>query len=283
MREAAARESRRRSRRGRSVAGSSRRSHRRSPSGAAMAIEPGRGAHAVPVRQGVSAVVVGDRRHRRGRRCSARASTGSTETPSAYGYNWDAHYGFCQDVDSPDARAVAAARQVLRNDRGVAGRPARSPSPSRCEGHPINAYAIVPLRGRIAPTVIDGLAADTGPRSHSAPTLRRDRAPRSATGRDVGEHGDGTSARSGPWRSRCSRRSAREGRSAGGRRRRRPHPARGLSRLSETAFDGCWLVVRWAPGTDEGSRRSSRILAAECGLARATRRHALVPLEVHAP
>ena len=137
--------------------------------GTTMALEPGRGRNAVPIRQGVAAVVVAVA----GIVAVVVLSAGLAElarTPVAYGYNWDTHFDFCAQGVSGGQDQCAAAKRAISQDRAVASAAATVSSTLDVEGHPLTGLAFVPLRGEIRPTVLDGRA----PRTRSEVALGTD-------------------------------------------------------------------------------------------------------------
>ena len=125
--------------------------------GGSMALEPGRGANAVPVRSaiagavvavtGVVAVIV-----------FAASLGGLAMTPSAYGYNWDAHVFINAPAQVDATHACGSVRTVVADDRAVAAVAAMCVEALEVDGHSISGYAFNPLKGAITPTLLDGRA-----------------------------------------------------------------------------------------------------------------------------
>jgi hypothetical protein len=137
--------------------------------GVTMALEPGRGVRAVPVRQGAAAVCVAVA----GIVAVVVLSASLQQlglTPSAYGYNWDAHFDFCPQGPTGGQAKCAEAKSAIAHDPAVAAAAATVTSVVNVEGHPVTGSAFVPLRGRVAPTVLDGRA----PRTRSEVALGTD-------------------------------------------------------------------------------------------------------------
>ena len=149
--------------------------------GAHMALEPGRGRTAVPVRStfvgatlaivGIMAVIV-----------FSASLTHLVDTPAAHGQAWDASV---VDRRAELARAgdqCGPATTRLLHDPEVAAIGSACSAPITLEGRPIGAIAVTPLRGTLRPTVLEGRL----PRSRQevalgAETLR-------ALHLDVGDH-----------------------------------------------------------------------------------------------
>jgi putative ABC transport system permease protein len=217
--------------------------------GATMALEPGRGRSAVPVRQGIVAVglsiagivaVV----------MFAASLDRLVRTPRAYGYNWDAHFDYCQVNLTDPQNLCGASRFVVARDPAVAAAATISNNGVEVDGHPITAMALGQLRGRIEPTVVEGRAARTarevalgtdtlsgigasiGDRVRIAgPEGEREFR---VVGRvalpvftAVGEEGDLQAIADGAMLT-----------------------ARGLRAIGGSGLDGARLVVRWRPGAD---------------------------------
>jgi ABC-type antimicrobial peptide transport system permease subunit len=137
--------------------------------GTTMALEPGRGRNAVPIRQGVAAVLVAVA----GIVAVVVLSASLTElarTPVAYGYNWDAHFDFCPQGVTGGQEDCAAAKAAITQDRAVASAAATVSSALNVEGHPLTGYAFVPLGDGVRATVLEGRA----PRSRSEVALGTD-------------------------------------------------------------------------------------------------------------
>ncbi|MFI5053106.1 MAG: FtsX-like permease family protein [Acidimicrobiia bacterium] len=123
--------------------------------GVTMAMEPGRGRTAVPVRPalvgavvavlGVVAVGV-----------FGASLSHLVGTPAAYGYNWDAHVGAGSPQVADGAHPCTSVRTALARDRAVAAVAVFCSNSVEVDGHAIGAYGFVPLKGAIAPTVLAG-------------------------------------------------------------------------------------------------------------------------------
>jgi len=123
--------------------------------GVVMALEPGRGPSAVPVRPAIAGAIVAvvgvvavgvfssSLRH-------------LVATPAAYGYAWDAHFS----TDSPDPtdpdHPCSSARTGLVDDRAVAAVAAMCSSGLEVDGRSVGAYGLVPLTGVVEPVVLEG-------------------------------------------------------------------------------------------------------------------------------
>ena len=126
--------------------------------GVTMALEPGRGRTAVPVRPGIAGAlvaVVG---------VVAVAVFGAdlahlVATPAAYGYNWDTHF----TETSPDGAAPVGTclsqDRAFTRDRAVAAAASICSNSVEVDGHPIGAYGFVRLVGTVGPTVLQGRVA----------------------------------------------------------------------------------------------------------------------------
>ena len=123
--------------------------------GVAMALEPGRGRSAVPVRPAIvgaivavlGVVAVG---------VFGASLAHLVSTPAAYGYNWDAHFTSAapQPLD-PDA-PCSSLHSTLVDDHAVAAAAALCSNTVEVDGHAVGAYGLVPLSGVIEPVVLDG-------------------------------------------------------------------------------------------------------------------------------
>jgi ABC-type antimicrobial peptide transport system permease subunit len=137
--------------------------------GTTMALEPGHGRNAVPIRQGAAAVLVAVA----GIVAVVVVSASLAElvrTPMAYGYNWDAHFDFCPVGPDGEGDRCAAAKTAISRDRAVTSAAATMTSALDVDGHPITGLAFAQLRGAIRPTVLDGRA----PRARSEVALGAD-------------------------------------------------------------------------------------------------------------
>jgi predicted lysophospholipase L1 biosynthesis ABC-type transport system permease subunit len=125
--------------------------------GISMALESRRGRTAVPVRSaiggavvavaGVVAVMV------------FAASLGElATTPSAYGYNWDAHIWAEHQLRLDNTHPCQSLRSAIARDPAVAAAAATCSDAGEVDGHAITFYAFRPLKGAIGPTVLDGRA-----------------------------------------------------------------------------------------------------------------------------
>ncbi|MEX2267406.1 MAG: FtsX-like permease family protein [Acidimicrobiia bacterium] len=125
--------------------------------GVTMALQPGRGRRSMPVRQGISAVVVAIIG------TIAVVVFGTSlerliSTPAAYGYNWDAHTEFCSQGAENDQGSCTVARRTVADDRAVAAVSDVFTGTMEVEGHPITGTAFATMRGDIKPTVLEGRA-----------------------------------------------------------------------------------------------------------------------------
>jgi ABC-type lipoprotein release transport system permease subunit len=121
-------------------------------SGVRMALEPGRGRTAVPVRSTLFAAIVGV--------AAVTATFTITEsadhlrdTPRLYGHNWDAVIGPGSESSYPD-RVVTR----LREDRSIAELSAGTVDEIRVEGKGTGVLAMESIRGALSPTVLEGRA-----------------------------------------------------------------------------------------------------------------------------
>ena len=121
-----------------------------SVAGVRMALEPGRGRTAVPVRSTLLAAIVGVTAI-----ASALTITASAdrllETPRLYGHNWDAVIGNGAEPKYP-ARFVAG----LRADRSVAQLAAGTQREVRVEGKPTGVLGMDSIRGSLSPPLLEG-------------------------------------------------------------------------------------------------------------------------------
>jgi hypothetical protein len=241
-----------------------------------MALEPGRGRDAVPIRQGVAAVLVAVA----GIVAVVVLSASLAElarTPGAYGYNWDAHFDFCPQGATGGRARCAAARAAISEDRGVASAAATVSSTLNVDGHPLTGWAFVPLRGGIRPTVLEGRA----PRTRSEVALGTDTL--AVVDADIGDSvrvaGDQSERRFVvvgrvvlPVFTAVEENGDLQAVADGA-----VLTGRGLRSISAAGDEGFGFVVRWRPGTDRAAaidriRERARAL-------RPPRSH-VVPLEV---
>jgi hypothetical protein len=125
------------------------------PSGVAgvrMALEPGRGRTAVPVRTTLLAAVVGVAAVAAALTLTASADR-LLSTPTLYGHNWDAVIGNGTDPSYPE-RFVAR----LRADRSIAHLATGTVEEARVGGKPTGVLAMDRLRGSLSPTLVEGRA-----------------------------------------------------------------------------------------------------------------------------
>ena len=121
-------------------------------SGVRMALEPGRGRTAVPVRSTLLAAIVGV--------AAVTATFTITEsadhllnTPRLYGHNWDAVIGVGDGSSYPDAFVTR-----LREDRSIAELSAGTVDEIRIGGKATGVLAMNSIRGALSPTVLEGRA-----------------------------------------------------------------------------------------------------------------------------
>jgi ABC-type lipoprotein release transport system permease subunit len=119
-------------------------------SGVRMALEPGRGRTAVPVRSTLLAAIVGV--------AAVTATFTITEsanhlldTPRLYGHNWDAVIGVSHESSYPDAFVTR-----LREDRSIAELTAGTVDEIRIGGKATGVLAMESIRGALSPTVLEG-------------------------------------------------------------------------------------------------------------------------------
>jgi ABC-type antimicrobial peptide transport system permease subunit len=244
--------------------------------GASMALEPGRGRTAVPVRQGAAAVFVAVAGIVAVVVLSASLQE-LTRTPAAYGYNWDTHFDFCAQGPVGGQQQCARAKAAIAGDRAVAAAATTVTNVVNVEGHPVTGSAFPRLRGHLEPTVLEGRA----PRTASEVALGADtqaavdasigdtvrvageRAERRfrvvgtvvlPVYTQVGDNGDVQALADGAVLTR-----------------------RGFRSISNAEDDGFGFVVRWRPGIDRAAAiERIRARAKVLGPARS----AVVPLEV---
>ena len=123
-----------------------------SVAGVRMALEPGRGRTAVPVRTTMLAAIVGVAAVAAALTVTASADR-LVSTPSLYGHNWDAVIGNGTDPGAPK-RFV----ERLRADRSIADLAGGTVDEARIGGTPTGVLAVDQLRGSLSPTLIDGRA-----------------------------------------------------------------------------------------------------------------------------
>jgi ABC-type lipoprotein release transport system permease subunit len=123
-------------------------------SGVRMALEPGRGRTAVPVRSTLLAAIVGV--------AAVTATLTITEsadhlldTPRLYGHNWDAVSGVGTFGGSSYSDAFVTR---LREDRSIAELTAATVDEIRVEGKATGVLAMESIRGALSPTVLEGRA-----------------------------------------------------------------------------------------------------------------------------
>ena len=124
--------------------------------GLRMALEPGRGRSAVPIRSTAMGVVLG----------IAAVTAAVTfvagldklvDTPRLYGWNWDFQVGDGYGRDFYDDVVP-----VLEREPAVEGLTAAALSDLRIGGHTITALAALPVKGDVQPTVVRGRAPTLG-------------------------------------------------------------------------------------------------------------------------
>jgi ABC-type lipoprotein release transport system permease subunit len=122
-------------------------------SGVRMALEPGRGRTAVPVRSTLLAAIVGV--------AAVTATFTITEsadhlldTPRLYGHNWDAVVGVGTESSYPHAFVTR-----LRQDRSITELSAGTVDEIRIGGKATGVLAMKSIRGALSPTVLEGRAA----------------------------------------------------------------------------------------------------------------------------
>jgi ABC-type antimicrobial peptide transport system permease subunit len=122
-------------------------------SGVRLALEPGQGATAVPVRTTVAGVVI----------AIAAIATALTfgasfnrlvDTPRLYGQNWDAEFG-----DGFDPDLAREAYPYLKKDRFVGAFSGGTISEIAIDGTRVGVLAMEPAKGSIGPSIIEGRAA----------------------------------------------------------------------------------------------------------------------------
>jgi ABC-type lipoprotein release transport system permease subunit len=123
-----------------------------SVAGVRMALEPGRGRTAVPVRSTLVAAIVGVAAIAAALTITASADR-LLSTPRLYGHNWDAVIGNGSEPRYPE-RFVAG----LRADRSIAQLAAATHREARVEGQPTGVLGIDSIRGSLSPTVLEGRA-----------------------------------------------------------------------------------------------------------------------------
>ena len=121
-------------------------------SGVSMALEPGHGRTAVPVRSTLLAAIVGV--------AAVTATFTITEsadhladTPRLYGHNWDAVIGVGYESSYPDALVTR-----LREDRSIAEFTVGTVDEIRVGGDATGVLAMESIRGALSPTVLEGRA-----------------------------------------------------------------------------------------------------------------------------
>lgn len=121
-----------------------------SVAGVRMALEPGRGRTAVPVRSTLLAAVVGVAAV-----AAALTITASADrllgTPRLYGHNWDVVIGNGSEPKYPE-QFVAG----LRADRTIAQLAAGTQREARLAGQPTGVLGMDSIRGSLLPTVLEG-------------------------------------------------------------------------------------------------------------------------------
>ena len=120
--------------------------------GVRMAVEPGRGRTAVPVRSTMLAAIVGVAAVAAALTITASADR-LLSTPSLYGHNWDAVIGNGTEPSSPK-RFV----ERLRADRSIAHLAGGTVDEARIGGRPTGVLAVDQLRGSLTPTLVEGRA-----------------------------------------------------------------------------------------------------------------------------
>lgn len=123
-----------------------------SVAGVRMALEPGRGRTAVPVRTTLLAAIVGVAAVAAALTISASADH-LLSSPRLYGHNWDAVIGNGTDPSYP-RRFV----RRLRADRSIAHLAGGTVYEARVEGRPTGVLAMDQLRGSLPPTLVEGRA-----------------------------------------------------------------------------------------------------------------------------
>ena len=123
--------------------------------GVAMALEPGRGRSAVPVRPAIAGAIVAVLG------VVAVGVFGASladlvATPATYGYNWDAHFTSeePQPLD-PDAPCSSLHSSIVDDD-AVAAVAALCSNSVEVDGHAVGAYGLVRLAGVVEPVVLEG-------------------------------------------------------------------------------------------------------------------------------
>ena len=124
--------------------------------GVTMALEPGKGRTAVPVRPAIAGAVVAVLG------IVAVAGFGANlahlvATPALYGYNWDAHLA-ASSADFDEGRPCTSATSELATDRAVAAVAALCSDIVEVDGQPVGAYGFAPISGLVEPTVLEGRA-----------------------------------------------------------------------------------------------------------------------------
>jgi ABC-type lipoprotein release transport system permease subunit len=121
-------------------------------SGVRLALEPGRGATAVPVRTTIAGVVIAIAAIAAGLTFSASFNR-LIDTPRLYGQNWDASFG---DGYSPDIADLAY--PLLRKDRYIGAFSGGTINQASISGTRVGVLAMESAQGSIGPSVTNGRA-----------------------------------------------------------------------------------------------------------------------------
>jgi ABC-type lipoprotein release transport system permease subunit len=120
--------------------------------GIRMALEPGRGRTAVPVRSAIAGAVTGVAGLVAALSFGAALGWAVTE-PEAYGLTWDASV-----IGPSEPEGIAREASALAESDGVQAAAALSVLPIRLEGVPLQSYGVQPYKGAGFVTVLDGRA-----------------------------------------------------------------------------------------------------------------------------
>jgi putative ABC transport system permease protein len=135
--------------------------------GVRMALEPGRGRNAIPVRTAIVGVTVGVMGFAAALTFNA-STTHLLDTPRLYGWNWDlvvTNYGEGPDLAGGTMRAIA-------RDPAIEGISVVDQGSLEVEGRHVSAFSIDPVRGSVLPPVIEGRAPAAGEILLGAKTMR---------------------------------------------------------------------------------------------------------------
>jgi hypothetical protein len=123
--------------------------------GVRMALEPGRGRAAVPVRTTIVGAVLAIATVT-GAVVFAASLDHLVSTPRLYGWNWDVRIDAGADTPEQDATATHELTQLLRNSPAVERFSVTTQSTVTLDGHPVPAIGVEPRGGAVKPSLVSG-------------------------------------------------------------------------------------------------------------------------------